>query len=180
MTDYGLKAEFARANKNARKVLNAAINSVDKSVQESVELGRNHILELISKPGQGKNYTYSYGPHAASAPGDPPAARIGGPLYKSIVARMNEKNKSLDGIMVSGYFGSEVKYAVYLEYGWRRGKSVGQPRPFFRPTAEWIKPHVTRITAKNWIKSRNAALRKLQSSGSMTASDSVSRIGKIS
>jgi hypothetical protein len=174
-----LYKELDKASKNAKKVIYSASHSIEKSVQELCDMGKAEVLELIGKPGSGKEYTYSYGRHIASAEGDPPAARIGGPLYKSIVSEVTEKKASGDKGRVIGHFGSRQKYALFLEYGWRRKDGgTGAPRPFMRPTAESIRQKTPGVVARNWISYRNAAIKKLPKS-SNTGADAATYVGKM-
>ena len=174
-----LYKELDKASKNAKKVIYSASYSIEKSVQELCDMGKDHVLELISKPGSGKQYTYSYGKHTASAPGQPPAARVGGPLYKSIVSVVTEKKASGDKGRVVGHFGSTQKYALFLEYGWRRKDGgVGEPRPFMRPTADFVREKTPGVVVRNWIAYRNAAIKKLPKS-SNTGANAASYVGKM-
>ena len=174
-----LYKELEKVNKNVKKVIYSAANSMEKSVQELCDMGKDHVLELISKPGSGKEYNYSYGRHVASSDGEPPAARIGGPLYKSIVSELTEKKASGDKGRVVGHFGSTQKYAIFLEYGWRRKDgATGAPRPFMRPTAEFIAGKTPGVVARNWISARNKAIAKLPKS-SNTGGNAVSYSGKM-
>ena len=151
-----LYKELEKASKNAKKVIYSASHSIEKSVQELCDMGKNQVLEIISKPGSGKQYTYSYGKHVASAEGQPPAARIGGPLYNST-----------------------QKYAIFLEYGWKRKNgATGAPRPFMRPTADFVRERTPGVVARNWIAYRNAAIKKLPKS-SNTGADAASYVGKM-
>lgn len=160
-----LYRELEKANKNTKKVIYAAASSIERSVQEICDSGADHIRQMISKPGKGKEYDYAYGKHRASAPGDPPAAEPGRPLYESITSQITNDRKTGDKMAVEGIYGSTARYAPFLEYGWRRKGSVGEPRPFMRPTAEWVRTIVPGIVARNWIKARNSAISKLPKSG---------------
>jgi hypothetical protein len=171
--------ELEKANKNLKKVIYSAAASIEKSVQQIVDAGANDVRERISKPGSGKEYTYSYGPHRASSPGEPPSARIGGPLYKSIVSQITQSRKDGDKGRVEGYYGANIYYAPFLEYGWRRKSSVGEPRPFMRPSAEYVRSITPGIVARNWIKNRNAAIKKLSGSSKNSGADQVSYVGKM-
>lgn len=174
-----LYKELEKASKNAKKVIYSASHSIEKSVQELCDMGKNQVLEIISKPGSGKQYTYSYGKHVASAEGQPPAARIGGPLYKSIVSVVTEKKASGDKGRAVGHFGSTQKYAIFLEYGWKRKNgATGAPRPFMRPTADFVRERTPGVVARNWIAYRNAAIKKLPKS-SNTGADAASYVGKM-
>lgn len=170
--------ELEKANKNIKKVIYSASTSIEKSVDELSKMGAEHVREMLSRPGTGKEYKYSYGKHRASAPGDPPAAQPGRPLHRSIFSEVTEKRKDGDKGRAVAIFGSRLMYARYLEYGWRRGASVGEPRPFMRPTAAWVAEKTPGVVAKNWIKARNAAIAKLPKT-SNTGSNSVEYVGKM-
>lgn len=170
--------ELDKANKNIKKVIYSASTSIEKSVDELSKMGADHVREIISKPGSGKEYTYRYGKHRASSPGQPPAAQPGRPLYRSIFSEVTERRKDGDKGRAVAIFGSRLNYAKYLEYGWRSKSRVGEPRPFMRPTADFVAERTPGIVAKNWIKARNAAIAKLPKN-SNTGSNRVDYVGKI-
>lgn len=88
----------------------------EQAVAQAAQKLRNGVVEELSKPGKGR----TYGRHTASAPGDPPAVDTGR-LRQSITALK----------ITPGHWrvGTNVEYAIYLEFGTRRVA----PRPFFRP-----------------------------------------------
>jgi hypothetical protein len=168
--------ELEKANKNTKKVIYAAASTIERSVQEISDAGADHIREMITKPGKGKEYKYAYGQHRASAPGDPPAAEAGRPLHKSIISAITSGRRDGDRMQVEGMYGSTARYAPFLEYGWRRKGSVGEPRPFMRPTGEWVRGITPGIVIKNWIRARNAAIKNLPKNA---GPDSTTYVGKI-
>lgn len=103
---------------------------------------RNEIVEQLSQPGKGRTYEFERefqtangirqvgarrsAPHTASAPGDPPAVDTGR-LRQSITALK----------IGPGHWrvGTNVKYAIFLEFGTRRIA----PRPFVRTAVAKVK-----------------------------------------
>lgn len=103
---------------------------------------RANIVQEISKRGKGRTYTHFFHtnkngklvqgrkrnkPHIASAPGDPPATDTGRLKNNIYFERLGATTAAV---------GSDLVYAVYLEYGTERMAA----RPFFRPAVEEIRP----------------------------------------
>lgn len=120
--------------------------------------GAERVKKLLKKQGSYKLTRYSWGDHFSSAPGEAPAYGKG-KLHDSIVS--GELNKSNPAI---AYFGSDVKYSVYLEFG-HGGPKPAAPRPFMRTVAHDQNFHnfISETTAKKWSASiRRAAGRYKQ------------------
>lgn len=101
---------------------------LEKEVARRAQRMRNDIVQELSKPGTGRIYATGYktaphDTHQASAPGDPPAVDTGR-LRQSIVALKIEPGR--------WRVGTNLEYALYLEFGTRRIA----PRPFMRPAAD--------------------------------------------
>lgn len=101
---------------------------------------RTEIIQTLGTPGQGRTYTHYMAmvngrlvpvrkrdkPHRASAPGDTPAVDSAR-LRQSIgVQKVGEGHYRV---------GTNVKYALYLEFG-TRGMAA---RPFMRPALEAVR-----------------------------------------
>lgn len=101
---------------------------------------RTEIIQTLGTPGQGRTYTHYMAmvnghlvpvrkrdkPHTASAPADAPAVDTGH-LRNSIgVQKIGEGAYRV---------GTDVKYALYLEFGTRRMAA----RPFMRPALEAVR-----------------------------------------
>lgn len=80
---------------------------------------RTLMVQKVSQPGQGR----SYGGHRASAPGDGPAPDTG---------RLRQSIGVESPSPLIRRVGTNVKYALYLEFGTRKLA----PRPFVRPAVE--------------------------------------------
>lgn len=122
--------------------LRAAMLSIaERQVAVKAQQLRNTIVEELSKPGTGKTYRSTQRwvkkqnalvtrrrakAHTASAPGEAPAVDTGR-LRQSIVA-----NKLDPG---HWQVGTNVEYALHLEYGTRKMSA----RPFMRPAFERVK-----------------------------------------
>lgn len=100
----------------------AAIATLERAVAVKAQELRTEVVEQLTQPGRGQRY----GRHIASAPGDSPAVD-GGRLWQSIVALKVDQFR--------WRVGTNVEYALYLEFGTRRMA----PRPFLRPAAEKVR-----------------------------------------
>jgi len=100
----------------------AALAALGQAVAVKAQQLRTEIVEQLSQPGTGEIYDR----HIASAPGDPPAVDSGR-LRQSIVALKVDQFR--------WRVGTNVEYALYLEFGTRRMA----PRPFLRPAAEKVR-----------------------------------------
>lgn len=99
-----------------------ALEILGVAVARKAQLLRNEILETLSRPGTGRRY----GRHVASAPGQAPAVDQG-QLRQSITALKVEPFR--------WRVGTNVEYALYLEFGSQRVA----PRPFIRPAVEAVR-----------------------------------------
>lgn len=89
---------------------------------------RNGVVEELSRPGTGRTYRTGYKTephrtHQASAPGDAPAVNTG---------RLRQSITALRISPLHWRVGTNVDYALYLEFGTRRMAA----RPFLRPAAD--------------------------------------------
>jgi hypothetical protein len=83
--------------------------------------GRTGRTYIVSRSGK---------PHIASAPGEPPAVLFG-QLYRSITHSPAE----WDRWTVAAWIGTNVEYAMILEYGGIAGNGARiLPRPYLEPT----------------------------------------------
>lgn len=100
----------------------AMLALLSTAVARNAQVLRNEMVQELSQPGQGE----TYGRHTASAPGDAPAVDTGR-LRQSIVAlKVGDARWRV---------GTNVQYALYLEFGTRRMA----PRPFIRPVIEKVR-----------------------------------------
>lgn len=123
------------------------------AAKQAADEGALRVKKLLSKDGSYKLTKYSWGDHYSSAPGEAPAMGRG-TLYNSIVS--GEMNPSKPAI---AYFGSNVKYSIYLEFG-HGGPRPAAPRPFMRTVAHDPTFHkfISDTVAKKWSASiRRAA-----------------------
>ncbi|GBF05847.1 hypothetical protein DAERI_060107 [Deinococcus aerius] len=98
---------------NTRRLV---LQVAEQAVAQAAQRLRNEVVEELSRPGSGR----TYGRHVASAPGDPPAVDTG---------RLRQSMTALQIKRGHWRVGTNVEYAIYLEFGTRRIA----PRPFFRP-----------------------------------------------
>lgn len=89
---------------------------------------RNSVVEELSRPGTGRTYRTGYKTephrtHQASAPGDAPAVNTG---------RLRQSITAVQIKPLHWRVGTNVDYALFLEFGTRRMA----PRPFLRPAAD--------------------------------------------
>lgn len=106
----------------------AAIALAEQEVARRAQILRNEVVEQLSQPGSGRTYatgnrTSPHDSHTASAPGDPPAVNTGR-LRQSITALQISPGR--------WRVGTNVEYAIFLEWGTRKMA----PRPFMRPAVE--------------------------------------------
>lgn len=122
----------AEIGKTARERMEQAVNEVRNQVLETLSGGRSGRTYKV--PGTNKTYT-------ASAPGEPPAQRLG-ELRQSISSQVQGEGKQVIGMV-----GSNKIYAPMLEFGTRKMA----PRPWLRPTFEKMQKRVEEIFIRRWF-----------------------------
>jgi len=123
------------------------------AANQAAQEGAFRVKKLLSKDGSYKLTKYSWGDHYSSAPGEAPAMGKG-TLYNSIVSgEIQPSNPAIS------YFGSTVKYSVYLEFG-HGGPRPAAPRPFMRTVAHDPSYHqfITDTVSKKWSASIRRAV----------------------
>lgn len=118
--------ELKRALQNMTTEIREQVE--DAVLDTAAELEGAIKLRVQQGPKTGKLYKRRSVVHQASAPGESPASDTGD-LMRSIY---HEQIAPLTATV-----GSRLAYALYLEYGTRRGL---EQRPFFRPAVEAIRP----------------------------------------
>lgn len=140
-----LDAQLRKRAKEIEKIVAEATRYNVQATNIAAKEGANRVKELLSKEGSYKVTKYSWGEHWSSAPGDPPA-KGRGTLYDSIVSgELNNGNPAVS------FFGSNVRYSVYLEFG-HGGPKPAAPRPFMRVVAGDPDFHhfITTTVKKKW------------------------------
>lgn len=112
-------------------------DKLGQQLLKSTILVRNEVLKNLSGARSGKLYKVqgTNRTYRASAPGEPPASRLGhlraSYQYKVLGSGHNSK----------GFVGSELEYAHYLEYGTYKM----QPRPHLIPAMLTAKPKIEKL-----------------------------------
>ena len=102
----------------------------------AIEMRADIVQSIERGPASGRVYE-KYNPrrtHTASAPGQPPMSDTGRLANSITFDRLGD---------LTAVVGSNLDYAVHLEYGTARmnfAGGVGGPRPFFRPAVERMRP----------------------------------------
>lgn len=103
---------------------------------------RTSVLETLSGSRHGRRYrvpgTRRF--YTASAPGEPPAVRLGR-LRQSIRAKVEKRRAE-----VSSSVGTDLDYGDYLE----RGTSRMAPRPWLKRTFDEQQDELERIITEKW------------------------------
>ena len=117
--------------------------AVERGCDATVIETQARLFDMLSHYGTGKVYKNKGKFHRASAKGQPPAAQTG-MLRLSWTTGMRtqrkRQSKVVGRIMSQGTsFGSALKYAMALEYGYEKGKRTLHPRPYIAPTIKKMK-----------------------------------------
>lgn len=127
-----MTAEFNAAVRKRMRDIEKIVEEAERynivAAREIAEEGANRVKALLSQEGSYKLTKYSWGDHYSSAPGEPPAKGTGTLLNSIVHGEQRQSNPAVT------YFGSNVKYSVYLEFG-HGGPKPAAPRPFMRRVA---------------------------------------------
>lgn len=104
---------------NFQNLRQAAREAAERHVARRAQDLRNVIVQKLSAPGGGR----TYGVHTASAPGQPPAVDTGRLRQSIRVQKVGPGHYRV---------GTDVQYAIFLEFGTRRIAA----RPFLRPSVQ--------------------------------------------
>lgn len=104
---------------------------------------RNTALEKLSGPRTGREYTVpgTNTTYTASAPGEPPAVRLG-ELRQSLGTKVEAK-----GATVLGHMGTPLEHGEHMEHG---TKNI-LPRPWLKPSFEESLEKVKSILNRRWM-----------------------------
>lgn len=130
-----------------------AINKIEATIRERMGIAinevRNTTLETLSGQRTGRVYQVpgSQVTYTASAPGEPPATRVGD-LKKSVHAGVEDEDGSVVGYVgiPKGEKGDD--YGPALEYG----TSKMAARPWLHPSFEKSQERVQQIFGEDWLK----------------------------
>jgi len=126
------KEVAADIKKTAKERMGVAVNEVRNEVLLTLSGSRSGRIYKV--PGTQRTYT-------ASAPGQPPAQRLG-ELRQSISTEVEGQGKK-----VIGSVGSNKKYAPMLEFGTKNMAA----RPWLRPTFEKKRKDIEEIFIRRWF-----------------------------
>lgn len=123
---------------NTKNCLNAIGEDLLQNMTAAVELVKLNVLQMLSHPGTGRQYKVpgtkgAY--YIASAPGEPPAVRLGD-LKRSI-----DTDVIVEADTITGEVGTDREYGPMLEYGTMNIL----PRPWLRPSFEQSQAEVEDI-----------------------------------
>jgi len=126
------KGALTKLDSTGRERMTAAVNEMRGEIL--VTLSGSRSGRTYKVPGTGRTYT-------ASAPGQPPAQRLG-ELRQSVSTEVEGT-----GSKVVGRVGTNKKYGPMLEFGTRNMA----PRPWLRPTFEKKQKDVEAIFIRQWF-----------------------------
>lgn len=113
-----------------------------RNVFKASEYMREKLLETLSGNRSGRRYrvpgTSVF--YTASAPGEPPAVRLGG-LRRSIQSEVVQEQGEYVGLV-----GTDLDYGLFLE----NGTSKMLPRPWLVPTFEREQENIQAILREEW------------------------------
>ncbi len=114
-----------------------------KRMEEAVNVVRNTTLKTLTGPRTGRTYTIpgTHKTYTASAPGEPPAQRLG-ELRQSVSILIEGMGADL-----TGKVGTDKDYGLMLEYG---TKNMA-PRPWLRPSFEKAEAAIKAIFEREWF-----------------------------
>ena len=135
-------AAFKEVDKRLQQVILSGIYEMKNTAKEIADEGRDHVKEIINHPGTYKPYTYKGRTRFSSRPGEPPAALVGERLEPTIVSVGISKNNQNPAVAA---FGAGAEFARDLEFG----TPIMAPRPFMRPTREYLKATIREKVARN-------------------------------
>lgn len=140
MTRRGVTVTFTS---NASKAIQAIDKAAMQRMLQATNEVRNEALNTLSGPRTGRTYRVpgTNRTYTASAPGEPPAQRLGR-LRTSVKTSIVDKGKDLEGQVGSG-----LEYAPMLEHGTRRMAA----RPWLKPSFEKALGRVKDILGGRWL-----------------------------
>ena len=121
-----------------KSIILAGVYQMRSAAEDLSVIGFNETKRLILHKGSYKEYFKDGKKRMSSAPGEPPAATLGGTLEPSIYNKVISAPNQNPAI---AEFGSNASFAKDLEFG----TSTIQPRPFLRPA----KQKVASVAASN-------------------------------
>jgi len=114
-----------------------------KRMEEAVNEVRNTTLKTLTGPRSGRTYTVpgTSRKYTASAPGEPPAQRLG-ELRQSVSTLVIGRGDNLVGAV-----GTDKKYGPMLEYSTEKMAA----RPWLRPSFERAEAAIKAIFSREWF-----------------------------
>lgn len=145
-------AAFQEVDKRLQQIVLAGIYEMRHTAGQIADEGRDHVKQIINHPGTYRPYTYKGRIRYSSRPGEPPAAIVGERLEPTITSGIISKNNQNPAV---AYFGAGAEFARDLEFG----TPEIAPRPFIRPTREYLLTRLKGIIVGNL---RHAYERKIR------------------
>ena len=130
---------------HTKEVVAAIESTATQRVLEAVNVVRGQALETLSGSRSGRTYRVpgSRRTYTASAPGEPPASRLG-ELRQSVKIALKTAGRKIIGMV-----GTALEYGKVLEFGTRDGRIA--PRPWLRISFEKAQPKVKAIFSRKWF-----------------------------
>jgi len=128
---------------NVGAVLKAFDAVADERIKEAANAVRNEAVKTLSGSRSGRRYRVpgTRRTYTASAPGEPPAVRLG-QLRSSVRFKITKSKKQ-----IKAQVGTPLRYGAMLE----RGTRTTAPRPWLKPSFRQAKSEVERIFARRWF-----------------------------
>ena len=135
---FDVKVKF-----HTKEVVRAIESTATKRVLEAVTAVRGQTLETLSGSRSGRTYRVpgSRRTYTASAPGQPPASRLG-ELRQSVKTALKTEGRKIIGMV-----GTDKEYGKILEFGSR----FMAARPWLRPSFDKALPKVKAILSRKWL-----------------------------
>lgn len=128
---------------NTKEVVKAIDDAASKKMAEAVQAVRTQTLETLSGSRSGRTYKVpgTSRTYTASAPGEPPAQRLG-ELRQSIKTAVEGEGRKVIGLV-----GTDKKHGKPLEFGTRNMAA----RPWLRPSFEKSLDKIKSILGRKWF-----------------------------
>ena len=128
---------------HTNEVVRAIESTATKRMLEAVNAVRGQTLDTLSGSRSGRTYRVpgSRRTYTASAPGEPPASRLG-ELRQSVKTALKTEGRKIIGMV-----GTDKEYGKVLEFG----SKFMAARPWLRISFEKALPKVKSILSRKWL-----------------------------
>ena len=133
-----------RVTSKVAEAMDKISNTGYDRLYQSLNVARNETLKTLSGNRSGRTYKVpgTNRTYTASAPGEPPAQRLG-QLRQSVHSTIEKRF----GLFMFGKIGTKLAYGRHLEFG----TSKIRPRPWLRPSLERAESEIRKILYRPWL-----------------------------